>query len=70
MKKSIIIIALVLGGCSGAQKTDWAGLAVDATPEFKAGKCGPEVVWTKDLEVYADVEVVGQLTLRRKCSEQ
>ena len=68
-----VIIALgasLLLGCSGSQKVDWAGLATEAAPEFRKGPCGPEVVWTKDLEVYADVEVVGELTVRRKCSQQ
>lgn len=69
MRQSIIIIALVLGGCSGAQTTDWTSLASEATPTFKQGKCGAELVWTKDLEVYSDVEVEGQLTIRKKCPQ-
>ena len=59
-----------LTGCAGAQKTDWAALATDAAPEFRVGKCGPELVWIKDIEVYSDVEVVGELKVRRKCSSE
>ena len=69
MRVIIAAAALVLSGCAGAQKSiDWTALASEATPTFTQGECGAELTWTREIEATAQVEIVGQLTIRKKCA--
>lgn len=72
MKRILICGALFLGGCSAAGKpapVDWPALIQDAAPSFESGKCGPALVWTKEIAVYDSAIVEGKLTIRRQCAE-
>ena len=60
------IILLVLVGCSSSQ---WGDLVQDATPTFRTGECGPELVWTKEVAVYDTAVVEGRVIVRKKCVE-
>ena len=61
------IILLLLAGC--ASSGQWGDLVQDATPTFRTGPCGPELVWTKEVAVYDTAVVEGRVVVKKKCVE-
>ena len=69
MKWALLILCAALSGCASSGALDWPALARGATPEFRTGNCGPEVVWIKTVAVYETAEVEARLIVRPKCKE-
>ncbi len=72
MRRILIVLALLcLPACAGSKPAavDWPALIQDAAPTFEAGKCGPQIVWLKEVAVYDSAVIEGKLTVRRKCAE-
>lgn len=66
----IVVLTTMCGGCATQPSaTDWATLASEATPTFRQGPCGTEVVWSKSIGLYETAEVEGVVIVRPKCDE-
>lgn len=66
-KLSLCLLCLALAGCGSS--VDWSGLAVGAEPSIVKGVCGPEIVWTKQIQTSAQVEITGSLRVAPVCKE-
>jgi len=61
-----LILVLAMAGCTSS----WADLAEDATPSFRSGPCGPELVWRKEVAVYDAAIVEGVVVVKQKCKAE
>jgi len=68
MKKTILIVLPLIAGCASTPTTSYSDLLKDATPSFKSGSCGPELEWTKTLQVTGSVEVEGIVRVKAVCA--
>lgn len=73
MKKFAPLVLVLFCGCASdgdsASAFDYAQLLKDATPTFTKGECGPQLTWTKNLQVHDKVEIEGVVVVKTRCTE-
>jgi len=65
-----VVLATCCAGCAGHNGVDWSQLVIEAAPTFKQGQCGVQLEWHKVLAVHKEIEVQGQVVIKKRCAKK